>query len=480
MKKGSTIRRRILANSLAVILLILGLTAVLFNVAARVWLEGDILRQLRMVAERAGETAAHQGVEVFSPPPPDGRKPEDENQDLHFYFMLDRSLRDPLSLLNADYLLLDAEGTPLQTPDTGLTDLQRAQRGAVLDAVTAQTPLADEGRLTVRKDGRRLLAIFRHVADQRMHGLGWIVTFTDTSKLMSLQWRVNALLLIVLLASSIAAALFSARAARKISSPFSRMNEHLGALANRAYDTRLQLPVDGELQELVDRINRLSEKLEQDDAVQRTFLQNASHEFRTPLMSIRGHAEGIRHGIVAPDEGVAVILEETARMTLLVNDLLYLSRLEAIGRTDPLEEVELGAMVAECRNRMEILARERGLTLSCVQPEHPVTVQAVPAQLSRALGNLVDNALRHAATTVTIRLETDTDEHRIRVEDDGPGIADEDLPHLFERFYKGRNGHFGLGLSIVRQVAERHGGGITAVNSGHGARFVLHLPHDAA
>ncbi len=433
-----------------------------------------------MVAERAGDTASHQGGEVFSPPPPDDRQPGDENRDLRFYFMLDRSLRDPLSLINADYLLLDAEGTPLQTPVTGLTELQRLQRGVVLDAVTAHTPLADEGRLIIHENGSRLLAIYRHVSDQTLHGLGWIVTFTDTAKLMSLQWAVNALLLLVLLAASAAAVLFSARAARKISSPFSRMNEHLGQLAKRTYGSRLHLPVDGELQELVDRINQLSEKLEQDDAVQRTFLQNASHEFRTPLMSIRGHAEGIRHGIVETEEGVAVILEETARMTLLVNDLLYLSRLEAIDQVETFEPVELGALFAECRIRMEILARERGLSLVCVQPEEPVTVKGIPSQLTRALGNLVDNALRHAASSVTVRLASDTGEYRILVEDDGPGIADEDLPHLFERFYKGRNGHFGLGLSIVRQVAERHGGSIGARNTGHGAQFALRLPRDAA
>jgi len=91
----------------------------------------------------------------------------------------------------------------------------------------------------------------------------------------------------------------------------------------------------------------------------------------------------------------------------------------------------------------------------------------------------VDNALRHAATTVTVRLVSDADWHRILVEDDGQGISEEDLPHLFERFYKGRNGHFGLGLSIVRQVVERHGGRIIARNTGHGAQFELRLPHEA-
>ncbi len=510
--KRSTIRWRIFKSGLVIILIILCLTAVLFNVAVRIWLERDVVHQLRLIAIRAEDTALRHGPDLVKepgghlPPPPPTLSEQmngGDNTTLRFYFLLDRSLRDPLSVLNADYLLFDSDGKPIASVNEEMQASQNQVREIVLKAISSRLSGIEGDELVLHVEGTREVAIARRVSSRNSFGLGWIVTYSSTQKLMELQMAVNGILLLLLILSSLLAAVVSSRAARTISAPFSQLNLHLGSLADRKFGAHLQLPVDDELQEFVTRINLLSEKLETDDAAQKVFLQNASHEFRTPLMSIRSYAEGIRHGIVEPDQGVSVILEETARMTLLVNDLLYLSRLEAMDGASPAEQVVLSELVDQCRDRMAIIAMERGIRLETNNPDEIVRVVGDAGQLGRALDNLVDNCIRHAASSVWVRLffnkpesqagadsslemqgEVPATEGRegigaaclLVVEDDGPGFSEADLPHLFERFYKGRNGHFGLGLAIVRQVAERHGGYVVALNTSHGARFELWLP----
>jgi signal transduction histidine kinase len=271
---------------------------------------------------------------------------------------------------------------------------------------------------------------------------------------------------------------FSSLAAKKISAPFSSLTQHLSEIAERNFCVKLDLPVDDELQGLVKNINSVSQKLETYDKAQKTFLQNASHEFRTPLMSIQSYAEGIRYEVIDNDTAVEVILEETKRMANLVEDLMYLSRLDTIEENYHFADCNIGNLVNSCMDRMNGIANKNNINMIFNDSTDSVEIFADGEKLSRAITNIISNDIRYAKKEVTITLKKSTSNNLLylTILDDGPGFDPKELPNIFDRFYKGKKGNFGLGLAIAKNVIEKHNGKITAENTETGALFVIKLP----
>ena len=232
-----------------------------------------------------------------------------------------------------------------------------------------------------------------------------------------------------------------------------------------------------EFHQLSQSILRMSERLQASERSQRDFLQNASHELRTPLMSIQGYAEGIRSGVV-PDvkKAAEIINSESLRLNALVRELLMLSRIEsqtAVRNPVRLNLCELLPDFVQRLGGIEV-TQKKAVTLSL--PQQAVTVTADEELLSFAVMNIVSNGLRYAKTKIDVSLFLRETTAVIRVQDDGPGILEEDLPHLFERFYKGKGGNFGLGLAIAKSAVQSSGGEIKAYNGETGAIFEISLP----
>jgi signal transduction histidine kinase len=263
----------------------------------------------------------------------------------------------------------------------------------------------------------------------------------------------------------------------KISAPFSSLNKHLKSIAERDFGTKLQIPVDDELQEFVNNINLLSEKLQSYDKAQRTFLQNASHEFRTPLMSIQSYAEGIKYDVVDSDTATDIIIDETKRMTHLIEELLYLSRLDTIEESYRFRNLDFDLFLTDCVARMKGISSSNNIGITSEVPNEKIIIYADEEKLSRGISNIISNCIRYAESYIKVSAEiTDSDTIRITISDDGPGFQGGDLSHLFERFYKGKKGNCGLGLAISKTVIERHNGKVTAENTDSGAQFVIRLP----
>jgi signal transduction histidine kinase len=196
--------------------------------------------------------------------------------------------------------------------------------------------------------------------------------------------------------------------------------------------------------------------LERAREAEQRFVGDASHELRTPLTALRGNlAYATRHG--ADPEVLADIEADAARLGLLLEDLLALAREDAAApvRGEPVD--------------LAVLAHESGADEVVAAP---VVVLGERPALERAVGNLVRNARRHGRGRVTIAVERDGDRARLAVEDEGPGLTDEQAEHAFERFWRGPSGGSGLGLAIVKAIAERHGGSASVT----GSRFVIELP----
>jgi len=229
---------------------------------------------------------------------------------------------------------------------------------------------------------------------------------------------------------------------------------------------------DIEFDELGEAMNQSAEKLDLYDKDQRAFFQNVSHELRTPLQSIRCYAEGVECGLMDAKKSGATIITETDRLSGLVEDLLYISRVDSISGHVEKHENDLRDTFALCAEAQKPLADKNGIRFKYLFDNNPVMFSYNEKHMYRALSNLISNALRYARTNVTLRCHQSGKQIEVSVIDDGKGISPEDLPHIFERFYKGRDGKHGIGLAIVKSVIELHGGKIS-VSCGSGTCFTI-------
>lgn len=473
MVNGS-IRRRIFTNNLLLILMMLTLTAVIFNLAAGRYFQRSAEIRLERAANEVADLALLKGPEFFPPRPPEPfalqPPPGAVQESAQFYLLLEQVLHGPGTSREMDYLLLDSNGECFDMPERRSEGISEAVR----DRLQTLVLTAGEARAAAFDlEGARYVAAIRPVSDRNAFGLGWVVLYSDMAQAEAVQRGINFLLLAILGFSALVTAVFSAQAADKVCRPFSELDRHLQALGDHRYGQQLELSVDQELQELVATVNRLSNQLDLHDQAQKTFLQNISHDFRTPLMAIQSHAEGIRHRVVTPERAVTVILEEVSRLTGLVENLLYLSRLEALTETVALAPVALQPLAEACVERFLPLAAQEGMALRLKATPEPLWVSGDREKLTRALENLLSNGVRYGETMVTVSLEAAGDQVLLTVTDDGQGILEAELPRIFDRFYRGPDGRFGLGLAIVQSVAEGHGAHVDVRCDADGTHFIL-------
>ena len=219
----------------------------------------------------------------------------------------------------------------------------------------------------------------------------------------------------------------------------------------------------------------------------RRFVADASHELRTPLSVIRGEADvALSHdrGAAEYRESLGIILDESRRLSRLVDDLLNLARADSRHTTLQVEEFYLNDLVAECCRSVQTLAGARGIRLEC-PAEEDVTIRGDEELLRRLVMNLLDNAIRYtpAGGRVSASLEVSGPKVLIRVSDTGIGIPPETAPHVFDRFFRAdkarsrQDGGFGLGLAIVKWIAESHHGAVELSSTlGSGSAFTVTLP----
>ncbi len=241
---------------------------------------------------------------------------------------------------------------------------------------------------------------------------------------------------------------------------------------------RVAVTGSDELGRLAARFNGMLAALEGSVGAQRRLVADASHELRTPLTAVRTNIDLLREGKLPADEAQHALAEasvELAALTSLVSDLVELAR--GAERKLRFEAVQLDDLVAGAVERAQARAPQVRFQTAL---EHS-TVQADPVLLDRAVSNLLDNAVKYGPEGSTVRVAVAGGE--VTVADEGPGITGEDLPHVFDRFYRSASARSkpgaGLGLAIVREAAEAHGGRATAESSSAGARFRLTLPVSA-
>jgi two-component system, OmpR family, sensor histidine kinase MprB len=241
---------------------------------------------------------------------------------------------------------------------------------------------------------------------------------------------------------------------------------------------RVVVAGDDELGRLATRFNAMLAALETSVGAQRRLVADASHELRTPLTAARTNVDLLREGRLPADEAQHALDEasvELDALTRLVSDLVELARGEE--RKLRIEDIQLDDLVSGVVER----AQARAPQVRFVTALSPTLVQADPVLLERAVSNLLENAVKYSPPGAPIEVSVRGGE--VVVQDHGPGIAEEDLPRVFDRFYRAAAARSkpgaGLGLAIVREAAEAHGGTATAETNASGARFRLALPSTA-
>jgi signal transduction histidine kinase len=266
--------------------------------------------------------------------------------------------------------------------------------------------------------------------------------------------------------------------------PVEQIRAEVSSIGGAALDRRVPVPqTDDEISRLAHTMNEMLDRVEEASRRQREFVADASHELRSPLTRMRSELEvDLAHpGGADPEATHRSVLEEVVGLQRLVDDLLLLAQSAALDQRDAHRDdvVDLAGVVT----RAVGLAAPRPGTAIEVDAVEPVPVHGNERELARAIGNVLDNATRHARTLVRVVASSNGDTATVAVEDDGDGIAAGQHDRIFERFARGDEGRaaaaggFGLGLAIARDIAERHRGTLTADRSWReGARFVLTLP----
>ena len=221
---------------------------------------------------------------------------------------------------------------------------------------------------------------------------------------------------------------------------------------------------------------RFGRDIEKEAERQQTFFQNASHELKTPLMAIQGYAEGIQAGVMDTGSAAEVILAESDRMTGLVDELLDISKIDMGRQPLTLSETDIRELLYDSIRAVEPAAAASGITIAPDFPEEPIMVKCDDTQIRRAVTNILTNGLRYARSELRLTCWPDKRNVIIRIQDDGDGIAEGDLPHIFERFYMGKSGKSGIGLALTKEIIHVHKGTIHAYNGDSGAVFEITLP----
>jgi heavy metal sensor kinase len=266
------------------------------------------------------------------------------------------------------------------------------------------------------------------------------------------------------------------------------MAEQAHRITGSNLNTRLEIGnAADELAVLSASFNQLLSRLDLSFESMRRFVADASHELRTPLSIIRGEADvALSHERSAAEyrESLAIILDESRRLSRLVDDLLNLARADAGRLKLQSEEFYLNDLLAECCRSAQSLAAARGIALECRSAED-ARFRGDEELLRRLVMNLLDNAIRYTPPggKVSAALEAQDSQFRIRIADTGVGISPDAAPHVFERFYRAdtarsrQGGGFGLGLAIVKWIAESHRGEVAlATTPGAGSTFTVTLP----
>ena len=291
--------------------------------------------------------------------------------------------------------------------------------------------------------------------------------------------RSNRFLLISFLVMGGIAILASLFVSRRLTLPLKKLVEHTMAIRRGELTSRTEIASGDELGKLSHAFNEMADDLELQESLRRKVIANVAHELRTPLAAMRGELEGMIDGVLeSDDDQLRSLYEETGRLRAMLDGIDDLTQAQASSLTLEKQHVELAGFLGNIGERFRARAVDEGVRIR-VQVEEDTAAWADPDRLSQIVINLLDNAIRATPENgiVTLRSDRGGDGSYIEVSDTGDGIDEKDIPFVFERFYSGPGGGLGLGLTIVRELVDAHGGEIMVQSEvGKGTKVRVTIP----
>lgn len=416
-----------------------------------------------------------------------------------------RRLREEGLFLLGRLLILDPGGQVIM--DTSPDDSLRGERLQVPPAGTQSPPAARLPILRYRTtDGEVFIYVVVELppVDPPPEGRALPRYLALARPLREVQgaWRELApSLAAVALVALFLALLIAVMLSGSITRPIAAMTRASEAMARGDYSQAIPVESDDEVGRLGAAFNAMAREVEQAHRMQRDFVANVSHDLKTPLTSIQGFAQALLDGTIRGEEGqrhaAQVIYEETERMGRLVRGLLDLARLESGQVTMAREKVDLLAVLRGCAEVFALRAEQTSVNLVARLPGELPAVLGDAGRLDQAFTNLLDNAFKYTppgGSVEMVAFPTSEANIEVSITDTGKGIPAEDLPRVFERFYRADKARSpdgsavraacmgaGLGLAIAHEIIQAHGGTIRAASQvGHGTRLTVTLPSSAS
>lgn len=309
--------------------------------------------------------------------------------------------------------------------------------------------------------------------------VGSIIVYSYLEELIVVKRSISKILLISFILSFFVSLIFSNFFKKRISKPLIQLRDKIKNYDFNKTFQEIEVESDDEISELAESFNSMIRKLNEYSSQSKSFFQNASHELKTPLMSIQGYAEAIKEGVVTDEEigeSLDIIIEESKNLKQLVNNMILLTKLEDREESYIFEERLLFSVMEDAINKYRLIANDRNIKIE-MNIDKSILINYDYKKMYIAISNLMSNGLRYAKQILTINIYKDAFNVYIEVIDDGDGIDESILNTLFDRFVKGKNGKSGIGLSLTKIIIENHNGIIKVKNNSElGVKFIITLP----
>jgi two-component system, OmpR family, sensor histidine kinase CssS len=475
MKYKKSIKKKIFLSNISATIICLLLTAVVFNICFGIYIRTQSKTQL-VTAAQVLQKSLTTDLNLIK------RKSKKDIEAAKLILKANKALRKTQLLLDINYVFIEDD----------LNMVYSIHNSDEESALTEEDILKLLHKINISKNPMKSRNFYFEISRKRYTALlyplktkdvknaGYLFLYSDVNRGNSLMLSLNTILISILFITAAIVVIVSNILSRRIADPILLLSDYAKQIGMRKYDAKVYKYEDDEIGYLADTMKNMAGELYSYDNTIKTFLQNASHELRTPLMSIQGYAEAIKFGVIDnKEQAVEVILEESKRLSSLVENLLYLSKIEGLQENLALENINLEEFIMDCIDRVNGIAIKESKGIEFNYTDEIVYFQADEEKLSRALINVISNCLRYAEKYVRLSAQIMNGNILIFIKDDGAGFSEEDIDKVFERFYKGKGGNFGLGLTISKTIIEKHGGTINIENNEEGgACFKIMLPMD--
>ena len=467
-KKPQSLRKKVLNPLLIAVLVISIVMALFFNIVFMLMLYSGVTSDLKGVSAVMEQVILNDKRENISP--------------LEIVELYKKEIDKYAVSYHANLVVLDSRGKIAATA----TDYQHDEHDTIEKGMLNDyLEKGNDGIFNYKTEEDSLVVIPVKIHNQSDNSV--FIYASMRSLWSTLVWGNRALLVIIAL-SVICFFVASNIIAHNISKPIKDLSDHMEVIGDGNFSPVADTDSSAEMQTLTMSINEMLARLQAYHDAHTRSIQNLSHDLKTPLMSIGGYAEGIKYGVFDNvDDAADVIIKESKRLTQVVEKMLILSELDALHQPIDMVPLELTEFLNNEVERIEGYAMQENVKIKKCYECTEQTVLADNQLLSTIIQNLLSNAIRYAKKIIYVKVYEDENSVNVSIADDGNGLSKEDLEYLFVRYYVGKTGHSGLGLSAAKSAAEYMGCSIKGANASDlpqehpcycqdGAVFTLTLP----